>query len=411
MKSKTNQSLPEVLPGRRSNLYFMLLLLLVQGLVPAHAQDKQRGAEDEVSRKKKSLTDIETQLKQKQEELTRAEKKEQATLSQLDAIDKKLSESQGQLTRLTGKLEQLTTQALSIDSEVKKIDQRLAAQEKQLQSRLVALYKFKRSGGIVRTVFDSRSSADLSRNIKYLLLILEQDREIISRMNETRALKEQKRGALMENQEALQQTRALALETESRVSRQKEDKSALLQTIRSEKELHLAAVRELEQSSRQLQTLIDDLEKQRLQKREQYIPPAGKGFEALRGSLPPPVSGRIISRFGNRTDPALNTVFFQKGIEMAAAQGESVRTIYNGKVLYADWFKGYGNMIIVDHGDGYYSLSAHLSEMLKKVGEQVAAGEVIARAGDTGSLKGARLYFELRHHGTPLDPTQWLKIK
>jgi septal ring factor EnvC (AmiA/AmiB activator) len=409
MKRDTNQSLRGVLQGRRSNLYVILLLLLV--LVPVHAQDRQRGGEDEVARKKKTLTDIEQQLKQKKEELTRTEKKEQATLRQLDAIDKKLSESQGQLTRLTGKLEHLTTQALSIDSEVKKIEQRLAAQEKQLQSRLVALYKFKRSGGIVRTVFDSRSAADLSRNIKYLLLILEQDREIISRMNETRTLKEQKRGALLENQEALQQTRALALETESRVSRQKEDKSALLQTIRSEKELHLAAVRELEQSSRQLQTLIDGLEKQRVQKREQYIPPAGKGFEALRGSLPPPVAGRIISRFGNRTDPELNTVFFQKGIEITATQGESVRTIYNGKVLYADWFKGYGNMIIVDLGDGYYSLSAHLSEMLKKVGEQVAAGEVIAMAGDTGSLKGARLYFELRHHGKPLDPSQWLKIK
>jgi septal ring factor EnvC (AmiA/AmiB activator) len=409
MKSKINQSLRGVLQGRRSNLYLMLLLLLVHGL--AHAQDKQRGGEDEVVRKKKTLTDIETQLKKKKEELSRAEKKEQATLSQLDAIDKKLSQSQSQLSRLNSKLEHLTTDALSIDNEVKKIDQRLAAQEKQLQTRLVALYKFKRSGGIVRTVFDSRSSAELSRKIKYLLLILGQDREIISRMNETRARKAEQKGALMENQETLKQTRSLTLETESRVSRQKDDKSALLQTIRSEKDLHRAAVRELEQSSRELQTLIDTLETQRVQKREQFIPPAGTGFEALRGSLPPPVSGRIISPFGNRTDPELNTVFFQKGIEMAASQGESVRTIYNGKVIYADWFKGYGNIIIVDHGEGYYSLAAHLSEILKKVGEQVGAGEVIALAGDTGSLKGARLYFELRHHGKPLDPTQWLIIK
>jgi septal ring factor EnvC (AmiA/AmiB activator) len=409
MKSKINQSLRGVLLGRRGSLYALLLLLLVHGLV--HAQNRQRGGDDELSRKKKTLTDIETRLKQKKEELSRTEKKEQAAISQLDAIDKKLSESQNQLSRLNSKLGHLTTEALSIDSEVKKIEQRLAAQESQLQSRLVALYKFKRSGGVVRTVFDSRSSADLSRKIKYLLLILGQDREIIGRMEETRALKEQKKGALMENQEALKQTRSLALETESRVSRQKQDKSALLQTIRSEKELHRAAVRELEQSSRQLQTLIDDLEKRRVQKREQFIPPAGKGFEALRGSLPPPVSGRIISRFGNRTDPELNTVFFQKGIEMAAGQGESVRTIYNGKVLYADWFKGYGNMMIVDHGDGYYSLSAHLSEILKKVGEQVAAGEVIALAGDTGSLRGPCLYFELRHHGAPLDPSQWLKLK
>jgi len=386
-----------------------LLLALLHGQV--YAQGRQRGAEDEVTRKKKTLTDIETQLKIKKEELIRTEQKEQATITQLDAIDKKLSENENQLGRLNITLEHLTTEALSIDSQLKKIDQRMAEQEKQLQSRLVALYKFKRSGGIVRTAFDSPSSADLSRRIKYLLLILGQDREIINRMDETRALKEQKKGALMENQETLKQTRSRSLETESQVSRQKQDKSALLQTIRSEKELHLAAVRELEQSSRQLQTLIDDLEKHLEQKQEQFIPPAGKEFAVLKGSLPLPVSGKIISAFGNRTDPELNTVFLQKGIEIAARQGESVRTIYNGKVLYADWFKGYGNMIIVDHGEGYYSLSAHLSEILKKVGEQVAAGEVLGLAGDTGSLKGTCLYFELRHHGKPLDPAQWLQVK
>jgi septal ring factor EnvC (AmiA/AmiB activator) len=385
----------------------MLVLLHVQ----VNAQQRQRGSDDEVARKKKTLTDIEQQLKQKKEELSRTEKKEQATISQLDEIDKKLSENQNQVSRLNSRLEHLTTEALSLDSQLKKIDERLAEQEKGLQSRLVALYKFNRKGGIVRTAFSSQSPADLSRKIKYLLLVLERDREMISRMNETRGLKARKKGALMENRETLKQTRSHALETESQVSMQQQDKAALLQTIRSEKELHLAAVRELEQSSRQLQTLIDGLEKRLEQKKEEYIPPAGKGFAVLKGSLPFPVSGRIISSFGNRTDPELNTVFFQKGIEISARQGESIRTIHNGKVLYADWFKGYGNMIIVDHGEGYYSLSAHLSEILKKVGEQVEAGEVIALAGDTGSLKGACLYFELRHHGKPLDPAQWLKVR
>lgn len=386
---------------------FMLVLLQVQ----VNAQQRQRGSDDEVARKKKTLTDIEQQLKQKKEELSRAEKQEQATISQLDEIDKKLSENQNQVSRLNSRLEHLTTEALSLDSQLKKIDQRLAEQEKGLQSRLVALYKFNRKGGIVRTAFSSQSPADLSRKIKYLLLVLERDREMISRMNETRGLKARKKGALMENRETLKQTRSHALETESQVSMQKQDKAALLQTIRSEKELHLAAVRELEQSSRQLQTLVDGLEKRLEQKQEEYIPPAGTGFAVLKGSLPLPVSGRIISSFGNRTDPELNTVFFQKGIEISARQGESIRTIHNGKVLYADWFKGYGNMIIVDHGEGYYSLSAHLSEILKKVGEQVEAGEVIALAGDTGSLKGTCLYFELRHHGKPLDPAQWLKVR
>ena len=100
---------------------------------------------------------------------------------------------------------------------------------------------------------------------------------------------------------------------------------------------------------------------------------------------------------------------FQKGIEISATQGQEIRAIYEGTILYADWFKGYGNIVIIDHGDSYYSLSAHVAKIFKGVGDRVEAGEVIALAGDTGSLKGTCLYFELRHHGQPLNPLHWLR--
>ena len=387
----------------------LLVLVLLLGYV--HGQDRQRSAEDEVTRKKKALSDIEKSLQKKKEELTQAEHKEYSTINQLNTIDKQLSEKHNELSRLNSRLEQLTTEALSMDGQQKKMNQEMASQEKLLQARLIALYKYRRSGGILRTAFASQSYADLSQKIKYLTMIVRQDRAIIEGMNEARALSEQRKGALMENQQALEKTRARTLDTESQISKQKKDKSALLETIRSEKELYLAAVRELEHSSQQLQSLIDELEKQLEQKQESFTPTPGKGFATLKGSLSLPATGNIISRFGNRTDPTLNMVFFQKGIEIEAKQGEAIRAIYDGKVLYADWFKGYGNMIIVDHGDGYYSLSAHLSEIVKNVGEPVEAGEVIAFAGDTGSLKGPCLYFELRYHGKPLDPEQWLQVK
>ncbi len=78
-------------------------------------------------------------------------------------------------------------------------------------------------------------------------------------------------------------------------------------------------------------------------------------------------------------------------------------------MLFADWFKGYGNMMIIDHGAHYYTVYAHVEEMFKSVGEQVRAGEVIATVGDTGSLEGPRLHFEVRHHGKPVDPAEWFK--
>lgn len=387
----------------------VLLCALLQ--VPVHAQDKQPSRADEVTRKKKTLSDIEKKLKKKKEELTQAELKENSTINQLNAIDRQLAEKQNEMSRLNRRLEQLQADALGMDGQLKKMNREMLSQEKLLRARLIALYKYQRSGGILRTAFSSQSYADLSQRTKYLTMIVRQDRAIIENLNEARTIAEQKKGALRENQEALEKTRARTLDTESQISKQKKDKAALLETVRSEKELYLAAVRELEQSSRQLQSLVDDLEKKLEQEQERFVPPPGKGLATVKGSLPLPVSGKIISRFGSRTDPGLNTTFFQKGIEIEASPGEEIRAIYDGKVRYADWFKGYGNMMIVDHGDGYYSLSAHLSEMVKNVGEQVTAGEAIARAGDTGSLKGPCLYFELRYHGEPLDPLQWLKIK
>ena len=144
-------------------------------------------------------------------------------------------------------------------------------------------------------------------------------------------------------------------------------------------------------------------------KKAPSLPVKSTGFAKLKGKLPFPVQGKIISRYGNKVDKKLNTTFFQKGIEIATPEGNEIRAIYEGKILYAEWFKGFGNIIIVDHGDSYYSLSGYLLKTLKRAGERVEAGEVIAFSGETGSLKGPCLYFELRHQGKTIDPLPWLR--
>lgn len=118
--------------------------------------------------------------------------------------------------------------------------------------------------------------------------------------------------------------------------------------------------------------------------------------------------GTIISSFGKSQNKELHTTTFHKGIEIAAPAGTEIKAIYPGRVLYADWLKGYGKIIIIDHGEGYYTLSAHTSELFKKVGDEVKAGETVALVGDTNSFKGSCLYFEIRHHGNPQNPLEWL---
>jgi septal ring factor EnvC (AmiA/AmiB activator) len=385
------------------------LLIIFFVIVNAHAKEKREKLEDEVIKRKEKLRDLDKQLKETKEEITKVEQKELSTVNQLNAIDKKLSANQSELKRLNRKLEKLKKDVLVTDDHLNQMNQDIAARKKLFTERLLALYKYKRSGGILRTIFSSQSYLDLSQRTKFIVIVLNQDREHINHFLEQLALTKEKKAALEDNRKSLEKTKNSIVKKKSQINKQKKEKSALLEKTRKEKKLYMAAVKELEKSSQELQSLIDGLKEKLTGTKGRFIPSKGKRFATLKGKLPLPLSGKILSTYGKKIDPKLNTVLFQKGIEIAAQQGEEIKAIHEGKILYADWFKGYGNIVIVDHGDSYYSLSAHLSQINKRVGDRVEAGEVIALSGDTGSLKGPCLYFELRHHGEPLDPSKWLR--
>jgi septal ring factor EnvC (AmiA/AmiB activator) len=125
--------------------------------------------------------------------------------------------------------------------------------------------------------------------------------------------------------------------------------------------------------------------------------------------LLPPVKGKIVSLYGSFRHPQLNVPAFRSGIEIAADRGEPVQSVHSGTIIYASWFKGYGNVLIIDHGSSFYSVYAHLEDVFKSIDNPVEAGEVVATVGDSGALGTPGLYFEIRHHGKPLDPLEWFK--
>jgi septal ring factor EnvC (AmiA/AmiB activator) len=122
-----------------------------------------------------------------------------------------------------------------------------------------------------------------------------------------------------------------------------------------------------------------------------------------------PVKGTIVSTFGPYRNEAFGVMNFQSGIDIQADRGEPIRSVYRGRVIFSSWFKGYGNMVIIDHGEHYYTLYAHAEELFKKKGDRVHADEVIATVGNSGPLGVSGLHFEVRHHGKPVDPMTWLK--
>jgi septal ring factor EnvC (AmiA/AmiB activator) len=190
------------------------------------------------------------------------------------------------------------------------------------------------------------------------------------------------------------------IEIRKKEARKKEKR---LKEIRRRKRLSLAAMNSLKISSRALNQTISAMR-----------PPADSSrvttaFAEQKGRLQFPLKGKIISDFGTKRKGDYNAFTFQSGIDIKAERGTPVKTVFNGEVMFAQWLKGYGNLMIINHGNNYYTLYAHVEEMYKKKGEQVDIGEIIGTAGDTGSIKGPCLHFEVRHHGKPVDPLKWLK--
>lgn len=278
---------------------------------------------------------------------------------------------------------------------------RLQARLSELRPRLAAVGRIGRAGALP-ALAASPSLADLVKRRYLLDRIVAHDAAVAA---DARAAFEE-RGRARAAQQA-ETTRRAALAREAREAREdaaarREERAVLLAALRTARGLHERAAAEARIQAARLSSLVAALPH----------PRAGGtgpgGFAALRGRLPLPVHGTVTVGFGRVVDARFGTETVQSGLDIRAPPGASVRAVAPGRVAHAGWLNGYGNLVIVDHGGGYHTLVAHLATMRRAVGEEVEAGAELGTVGDSGSLKGPYLYFELREHGRPVDPTPWL---
>ena len=138
---------------------------------------------------------------------------------------------------------------------------------------------------------------------------------------------------------------------------------------------------------------------------------SAKGFGRLKGKLSWPSDGKIAIPYGSQKDPQFDTPVFRNGIHIQTDASADARSVYAGKVIFAEWFKGFGQLVIVNHGSGYHTLYGNLSEIFSRVGDIIKDNQIIGKVGTSGTLNAPGLYFEIRYKGKPLDPVQWLKRK
>ncbi len=137
----------------------------------------------------------------------------------------------------------------------------------------------------------------------------------------------------------------------------------------------------------------------------------GRGFRTLKGHLPWPIDGKLLIPYGRYKDPKFDIIVFKNGVELKAEYGNKPRAIAGGRVVYSDWFKGYGMLLIINHGNGYHSLYGNLSEIYYERGDLINAGTALGKTGTSTLLNVPTLYFEIRHKGKPVDPMNWLRKK
>ncbi len=395
---------------RRVRLVFLAPLLGLALTLPAGAQPKK---EDALQAEQRRLQETQRQLRQEREKAAEARRRETSLLAELEEIETRLGDKQKEVARLDRQSRRVQAEIAALRGDINRLRGHRAGQEQALAQRLRVMYRIHAQGAALPLLLSGDDPAERVVVLRQLSSLAALDARVIReyRVSSDRLAdrKEREEG----RQAELAGLRTEAQREQAEVDREAARRRTLLARVRDERAYHERMVGELSEAARRLEAFVREL--QAKQRRLARVPPPAPGdaprtgFGALRGRLPWPTEGRIVSAFGPQVHPRFGTRTFRNGVDIEAAEGTGVAAVHTGHVVYTGWFKGYGNLIILDHGQDFYTLYAHVAAIVVREGDDVRQGQRIGTVGDTGSLAGPRLYFEVRFQGKPLDPAEWLR--
>ncbi|HTR97018.1 MAG TPA: peptidoglycan DD-metalloendopeptidase family protein [Candidatus Acidoferrales bacterium] len=391
-------------------LVFAALAALVVAAVPAtQAQDSLEVLQ------RKQLEDIRRQASEKRAAADALKPRETRALGDLRRTDRELALSRHRLTKLQQRQQSLGAQLVVTRANLERSRASLAIQLDRLRHRLRLMYEYGPAREL-ETILSTESFAQLISRWDFLNMVAEQDRVLL---DDVRAQKEQVERSQRQLETNITDVRRTATRTtreSTTLAGLRVQKAKVVASIQSQRQEYEAAAAELERTARRIQALLAQLEKRRREESERAKvegrnpQPYSGNFALGQGQLDWPVRGELVGHFGIETHPRFGTQIHNDGIDIAAPIGTPVKAVAKGRVDFAnDDYEGMGGMVVLNHGDGYYTLYGHLNEVLVQSGQEVAPGTVIGRVGDAGSLKGPILHFEVRKGSAPLNPESWLR--
>ncbi|HCY88156.1 MAG TPA: metallopeptidase, partial [Desulfobacteraceae bacterium] len=359
-----------------------------------------------VAEKPKKLPEKKAIAKQIEAETRKVDsfsRKEVEILDGLNEIDYSLSQARTRAKALRREKDAIVFEIKRIKEKADHLGRVMETSKDYAARRLNALYRMHMMGSL-EMAGPPASLFDFFVKQRALKKVVASDFDLLAKQAED-LLDLNRLEADLEAQQSAKATLEEELATQILIKEKESGKKAvILEEIRRQKALSEAAMASLKSSAEELDNTLNNMGLKGSADLD------NTSFFRQKGMLPVPVSGKIISRYGTRRKGDYNSFTFQSGIDIRVERGEPVRSVFKGEVMFAQWLKGYGNLLIINHGDNYYTLYAHVEEMFKKKGDAVDTGEVIATAGDSGSIKGLCLHFEVRHHGKPVNPMKWLSI-
>ena len=370
------------------------LLLLASGLSP---QTDLREFEKRLEKIQQEINALKAKMEQEKQ-------KEQTILSTLEETGFKKRVLKKEISLSNIQLEKATRELLSIKEAIRPLKQKLDRERESIEKTLVTIYKFGKLSFFEFMLRAKDINVFLSES-KNLSLLAQYQEKIISEYLVTysslKKAEEQLEIKTQETSQLIEKARAKKRELDKEENKNR----ALIRNIEKSKDTYLQAIQEREERDRQLRKIMDKIVKEEIIFPFPFIPLYEK-----KGKLPWPIQGKVVTTYGVKRHQKFNTKTKSNGIEIAPSKNDEViKAVHSGRVAFADYFQGYGNLIILDHGLAYYTLYGHCSEFLVEKGGLVNAEQPIATAGDFGSLKGVTLYFEIRFKTLSDNPLEWLQ--
>ncbi len=371
----------------RSVVFLIISVILI---IPASAEDLE-----------KKYRDIQNQIKEQKIKLKKIKEKESSFIAQIDIANRSLELNKKALSIQKQKLSNTRGRINVVKNDIASFNKLLDKQRSYLRRKLSSVQRYgNEAANTLAVIASSNSFSQMVRNMHFLKKIAEYDFAQIQEYKENLIKLDEKKKDLNTLYSAQKEEEKELKLREQELRAEKNRKEYLLAAVRKQKEGYRKMLKELTDASNSVRKMLEEKNANTYKLTR---------FALLKGKLPWPITNGVVAKkYGQYEDPEFKTPVFRRGVYIKAQEGAPAKAIYTGKVVYADWFKGYGKVIIINHGGGYHSVYANLNEIYFKAGDIVKRQQPIGEVGQSGTISAPALYFEIRFKGKPLNPNQWL---